>query len=161
MKAGTYILHGLKYFVRLMALLALIYLLLYFFGQARVSAGQFVNELFSTTRGLMLFGALFVLAMLYPLFGFVKRTVDADITADRDRIVEAFHAGGYVLRGEEPGVRMVFRATGFKKIFLVWDDKVTVTAQEGHIVLDGIRRETVQAEFRINTYMINKHIDED
>ena len=156
MKLGTYIAHALKYFLKLLVLLALIYLILFFFGGARVSALQFITELFTTTRGLMLFGALFILSMLYPLFGFVKRTVNADITTDRDIIINAFHSAGYMMKEMEEGEKMVFRAASvFKKIILVWDDKITVTASDNGIILEGIRRETVQAEFRINTFILN------
>ncbi len=157
MKAVNYIVHGLKYFLKLLLLLVLIYLILFLFGQAKVSAGQFAMELFTTTRGILLFVALFALAMFYPLFGFVRRTVAADIVEDRDRIINAFHASGYMMKEMEEGKRMVFRAASvMKKITMVWDDKITVTADGGHIILEGIRKETVQAEFRINTYMQNK-----
>lgn len=162
MKPGTYIAHALKYFLRLLLLLVLIYLLIFLVGQARVSAGEFVNELFTTSRGLMLFGALFVLAAFYPLFGFVKRRVDVDMAADRDTIIAAFHAAGYSLGSEVAGQSMTFRASGFRKVVLMWDDKVTVTAGEGYVTLEGIRRETVQVEFRINTFIQNRrNNDED
>jgi len=157
MKPVAYIVHGLKYFLKLLLLLALIYLILYLFGQAKVSAGQFVAELFMTTKGILLFVALFVLAMVYPLFGFVKRRVAADLTVDRDRIVNAFHAAGYMMKEMEEGRWMVFRAASImKKITMVWDDKITVRADGDHIILEGIRKETVQVEFRINTSMQNK-----
>lgn len=160
MKPGEYLLHSLKYLLKLLVLLVLIYLLLYFVGGAKVSAGQFVTELFSTARGKMLLGALLILAAVYPLFGFVRRTVAADMEADREKIVNAFHAAGYVMKEEQPGEKMVFRASGFKKVRMVWDDKVTVTVSEGNVVLEGIRRETVQVEFRLNTYIQNKHYED-
>ena len=115
MKAVNYIVHGLKYFLKLLLLLVLIYLILFLFGQAKVSAGQFAMELFTTTRGILLFVALFALAMFYPLFGFVRRTVAADIVEDRDRIINAFHASGYMMKEMEEGKRMVFRAASVMK----------------------------------------------
>ncbi len=52
---------------------------------------------------------------------------------------------------------MVFRTSSiFKKIITVGDDKITVTAAEEGIVLEGLRRETVQVEFRIGTFMLRK-----
>lgn len=161
MKAGAYILHALKYFIRLLVLLAIIYLLLLLVGGAKVSAGQFVVELFKTTRGKLLLGALAVLAAVYPLFGFVRRTVKLNLgyEEDREMVLNAFHAAGYSLREERQDGSLVFRGSPMKKVVTVWDDKVTVTPGDNNIVLEGIRRETVQVEFRLNTYLHNRRDD--
>lgn len=154
MNPGEYILHALKYFLRLMVLLVFIYALMLLMSRAQVSAEQFAADLFSTTRGKLLFAALFVLSAAYPTFGFVRRTVNADIVADRDIIMKAFHAAGYALSVEsEGGGKLIFRGSPAKKLFTVWDDKITVKAAGEGITLEGIRRETVQIEFRLNTFL--------
>ena len=83
MKTGQYIRRAVGYFIKLIVLVIVLYLLLFVTGTARVSAGYFVGELFATPRGLMLLGALAVLAACYPMFGYVSRRMAADLREDR------------------------------------------------------------------------------
>ena len=158
MKTGQYIRRAVGYFIKLIVLVIVLYLLLFVTGTARVSAGYFVGELFATPRGLMLLGALAVLAACYPMFGYVSRRMAADLREDRVRIVSAFHADGYVLEKEQEGESMTFRAGGlFRRIWLTFDDRITVrSCGEGFVEIEGLRKEVVTAQFRINTYIQNK-----
>lgn len=158
MKTGVYIRRAAGYFVKLIVLVAVLYLLLFVTGTARVSAGYFLGELFATPRGLMLIGALAVLSACYPIFGYVSRRMQADLKEDRMRIVSAFHADGFILEKEQEGEWMTFRAGGlFRRIWLTFDDRVTVrSCGEGRVEIEGLRKTVVTAQFRINTYMQNK-----
>lgn len=158
MTTGRYIRRAAGYFIKLLLLVALLYLLMFLTGTARVSAELFFREMFSTPRGWLLFGALAALAAFYPKFGYIGRTVAADISADRESIIKAFHADNYILVSEESGVSMTFRAGSvWRRFWMTFDDKVTVAAQEeGRVVIEGIRKEVVHAEFRINTYIDNR-----
>ena len=134
MSAGQYIRRAAGYFIKLVVLVGLLYLLMFVTGTARVSAEFFFRELFTTPRGILLVAALAVLSAFYPKFGYVSREAEADIVADRDAIINAFHAAGYVMV----------------------DDRVTMRTFGGGIVIEGIRKEAVHAQFRINTYIQNR-----
>lgn len=139
-------------------LVGLLYLLMFVTGTARVSAEFFFRELFTTPRGILLVAALAVLSAFYPKFGYVSREAEADIVADPGMpIINAFHAAGYVMAGEVPGESMTFRAGSFlRMLWLTFDDRVTVRTFGGGIVIEGIRKEAVHAQFRINTYIQNR-----
>ncbi len=158
MKPCVYIRRSVGYFAKLVLLVAVLYALLYITGSARVSAAYFFREMFSSPRGWGLLAALVVLAVAYPRFGYVARGIDADMTADRDLIIRALHAERYVLVGETPGERMSFRAgSGLRRLWMLMDDGVTVRSDgESRIVVDGLRREVVRVEFRMNTYLNNR-----
>lgn len=161
MSAKTYILHSIKYFFKLIALIIIIYLLLFVTKTARVSAEYFVSELWTSPKGLTMLAVIAALAAFYPKFGFVKRSIGANITEDREGILAAFHASNYALTDEVPGESMTFRAAALtKKLMTAFDDKVTITATEEGIVIDGSRKEVAHAEFRINTYLHSRENEE-
>ena len=154
MRAGQYIRRAAGYFIQLLVLVGVLYLLMFVTGTSRVSAEFFFRELFATPRGMVLVAALAVLAAFYPKFGYVARRVEADIEADRAALVEAFHAAGYVLTSEVRGERMTFRAASvFRRLWLTFEDRVTVTASDGGIVIEGLRKQAVHAQFRMETYL--------
>lgn len=158
MSTGKYIRRTVGYFVKLLVLVVVLYLLLFVTGSAKVSAELFVRELVTTPRGLILLVALAVLSAFYPRFGYVSRKIDGvSLDGDREMIINAFHSAGYVMASEEQGRRMSFRASSLlRRLWLTFDDAVTVTAEEDGILLEGIRKETVHAQFRINTYLQNR-----
>lgn len=154
-EAVQYIRRSAGFFIKVVLLVAVLYLLMFVTGTARVSAGIMVQELFTTARGAALLAALVVLAALYPRFGYVRRRV-AGIYADADRmgIIEAMHSAGYVLVREDEGRYMAFRAgSGFRRLWLMMDDAVTVRAVDGGVEIDGVRKEVVHALFRLETYI--------
>ena len=113
-----------------------------------MSAGQYIRRAA---------GYFIKLVVLVGLLGYVSREAEADIVADRDAIINAFHAAGYVMAGEVPGELMTFRAGSFlRRLWLTFDDRVTVRTFGGGIVIEGIRKEAVHAQFRINTYIQNR-----
>ena len=153
MNTKRYLLHSTKYFVKLLVLLAIICLLLFATGTARVSAEVFLQELFTAPRGWLMIGAMVLLAAAYPRFGFVSRKVKADLQADREIIIQTFLAAGYVLVRESEQ-EMVFRASSpVRRFIAAYDDPVTVHGEKDCIVLEGIRKETVQAQFRLDSYL--------
>ena len=157
MKTSRYIRRAVGYFLKLLLLVVVLYLLMFVTGSTRISAGTMLQELFSTSRGALLIGALALLAALYPTFGYVRRNVKADITANRDAIINALHKNGYRLAIENPDKQMVFRAESFfKRLLVMFDDTITVTdAGDGTVDIEGPRKSVVPVQFRINTYVNN------
>lgn len=153
MKTGLYIRRAVGYFIKLVILVGVLYLLMYATGTARVSADQMFGELFNSNNGFMLIGALVLLSAFYPKFGYISRTVKADLTADREMILNAFHADNYIVASEKQGESITFRSGSiFRRLWMTFDDKVTVKTTEEGIIIEGMRKEVVYAQFRINTF---------
>lgn len=148
MKTGQYILHSLKYLVKLLLLLAAIYFLMYLTGTLGISTAELMGS-----RGVILLVSIVVLAAAYPSFGFVGRRVAADYEADRELIRKAMIENGYALSSETSD-HLVFRASGIgKRLWTLWDDTLTVRPlPSGGIVVEGLRKEAVQVVFRIESY---------
>lgn len=158
MTTGKYIRRSVGYFLKLLIIVCVLYLLLFATGASRVSAELIVQELFASRQGLLLIAALAVLSGFYPRFGYVSRTVKADITAERDAIINAFHAGKYIIIKDNAEKGITFRADSiFRRLWLTFDDEITVTPAEDGITIEGIRKEVVYAEFRIKTYINNRN----
>lgn len=148
----NYVLSSLKYLLKMVFLMAAIYGAMYITGTLGITTEELLG-----TKGIVLAVALFALSIAYPSYGFVHRTVKASIVANREEILEAFHQNGYSLREENEG-GMVFHASApLKRLWHLGDDKIVVRPIDGfNIDLYGIRKEVVQCEFRITSYLIGK-----
>lgn len=157
MKTSQYIRRAVGYFIKLIVLVAVLYLLMFVTGSTRVSAAAMLHEMFSTSRGVMLIAVLALLSAIYPRFGYVKRTVKADFNTNRDEILNAMHKSGYILVSELSGRQMVFRADSMlKKLVMSFDDTITVTAaDDASVTVEGPRKTVVPVQFRIDTYVNN------
>ena len=159
-KMGKYFKRAICYFIKIVALIIGIYALMWVTGTARVSTEAFWAELFTSRRGVLLWSAVFVVSLLYPLYGFVRRTVKASVTADWEEIYRAFIVAGYVKSDSVGGVTTFRVSSPVRRLIMVGDDAITVTDNgDDTITLDGVRKEVVQIEFRIHSYIDNKVID--
>ena len=76
-----------------------------------------------------------------------------DLERDRERILHVFASGGYSLVSEE-GHTLVFRvASPVRRLLMQGEDRIVVSGEPGRIVLDGIRKEVVKAEFRLKSFL--------
>ncbi len=152
---GKYLRRSLGYLLRLTLLICGIYALMWLSGSTRVSAEAFWTELFTSDRGLLLWGVVVVVAALYPLYGFVTRTIKADAIANNEEIHRAFIVAGYTKNSPTGGDVTTFRASApLRKLLMFGEDAITVTDNhDGTITLDGIRKQVVQIEFRIHTFV--------
>lgn len=150
----NYILSSLKYLIKLVVLLVAIYFAMYATG----TLGITIDELLGT-KGVVLVVAVVALAAAYPSYGFVRRTVSASMEGDREEILKAFHQNGYSLRAEsaEQGYMMFSASSPLKRLWHLGDDKIEARVlNDGEIELCGIRKEVVQTEFRLTSYLIGK-----
>ena len=153
MDMKTHIVRAVKYLIWLALLFTLVFALMISTGTSRVGAGEALHELFGSSRGMLMIATIVVLALLYPRFGFTRRSVRADLKADRERILQTLHTSGYSLVAESEGT-MIFRASSpLKRALLLWEDRIAVTADGESITLDGIRKEVVRAEFRLTSFL--------
>ena len=148
MDMKTHIVRAVKYLIWLALLFTLVFALMISTGTSRVGAGEALHELFGSSRGMLMIATIVVLALLYPRFGFTRRSVRADLKAD-----QTLHTSGYSLVAESEGT-MIFRASSpLKRALLLWEDRIAVTADGESITLDGIRKEVVRAEFRLKSFL--------
>lgn len=120
-----------------------------------LSARDMVAVMFLTVRGRVLVAAILVWAAVYPKVGFVVRRVGADIADDRERIINAFLAQGYVMTGEEDGCMRFRAANFFRRLRLLFEDGVVVSQDGQEVVIEGIRRSVAPIEMRLKSYIDN------
>lgn len=146
----NHIVHSLKYLLKLCVLFAILFALMKAGGWATTES---FSEVLLSTRGIMLCVAVLILAGFYPKFGFVTRRVQADMDADRDKILKVFDMGDYGVVTDEEN-RMTLRARGMlKRVTSVGEDPVTVTRDGDAILISGLRKEVVKAEYRLRSML--------
>lgn len=143
------LIRSLKYILQLVVLFGVLFTLMKLSGTAN---DESFAEVFSSTRGILLLAAIILLAVFYPRFGFATRVVKADIAADREKIFQVMHMGGYSLESEQDGV-MIFRAGGLRRAMMLWEDGITVASDDNYITISGIRKQVVKAEFRLKSML--------
>ena len=78
-----YLLRSLKYFLTLCVLLVALIWIKIKYEDLPVTYLQMLEIYFSQWNGWAMAATIVLLSATYPLFGFVRRSVSADITADR------------------------------------------------------------------------------
>lgn len=144
---------SVKYFVHLCVLCAAVLLVMHIAGLLAVAPGELPALLFASWRGWVLLAAIVILSAAYPFTGFIVRRVEGDLGEDRERIVNAFRAEGFVLSGED-GEGMTFRAAGpLRRLWLHFDDEVRVGQFGQWVELNGQRRTVVRVAPRLEAYI--------
>ncbi len=154
-----YLIRSLKYFCALCVLCVAIMFLNRIAGTARLTVSETLYVMFHTPRGMLLPGAIILLAALYPKFGFVVRQVEGDIAENREQILNAFRSEGFSLRSQTDDA-MVFRADNWsKKLLMLGEDEIKVSQYGQWIRIEGIRRGVARVQYRLDSYldMIGRH----
>lgn len=103
-------------------------------------------------------GLFFVVSMVYPFFGYGKRTIRAkgEPSEHRGAIEEAMKERGYVLEKEENGVLRYRLTSTVAKVARIWEDAVTITPSLGGFEAEGLMRDLARAvssiDHKINSY---------
>ena len=103
--------------------------------------------------------ATFVLAATYPFFGYVKRTFEGDIVADREQLNRAAEFVGLELV-KESGEELVYHAKGLRRLVMLFEDTVRVRQNGSQIEVEGLRRVAVRMAFDAERYITNKRRNE-
>ena len=154
-----YLLRSLKYFLTLCVLLVALIWIKIKYESLPVTFMQMVEIYFSQWNGWAMAATMILLSATYPLFGFVRRVVSADITADRQQIEAAMATVGLELCSATDSA-LTFRATGLQRLTLLFEDEVTVTLCSEGVVISGHRRTVVRAVIRLEGYLTHKRRDE-
>jgi hypothetical protein len=156
MTVSRYILRSVKYLIKICILLAILGAIMMLSESSTLdfnSLDSFASSYFATWRGWLFTAAIVIWCAVYPRVEFVVRHLDYDMREGKEAIVKALNAGGMVLAEDSDG-RMVFRGEGFRRIWHMWDDAVTITDNpSGGFDLEGPRRFVTEAMQRIPAYI--------
>lgn len=149
MEIRKYILRSLRYILRMVVLLGIVFALMAVLGLLDTGGSTLLRALFLSRNGLLLLGILVILAGMYPRLSFAEVMVRGNIHTDRTKIKEVMAAYGYLPTVEEED-RMVFRAaTLSRKILAQWDDAVTVTGQGDRLYIEGMKKDIFRIHSRL------------
>lgn len=146
---NRYLIRAAKYFAYLIILFLVLYGILIAVGYSSWST---LVTVWSSNRIWMLVIAFVGLPLLYPFFGFVTREVRGNLETNRDVINKVLALNGYTVVSEDNG-RIICRARGVKKVSLLFEDMLTITADDNYLKIEGPRKEVVRMEFRLRSFM--------
>lgn len=140
-----YPIRAVKYFLFLLVLFVVLFGAMLALGQTSIER---LVQVFYTRSWILL--ALFVgLPLVYPLIGYAAREVRGNLGEGRRAVERALAMSGYTVTENAPE-RIVAHASGIKKVSLLFEDRIVVTAEGNRFVrIEGARREVVRIEARI------------
>ena len=88
-------------------------------------------------------GLFFTVSMVYPFFGYGKRTIRAkgEPAEYRSAIDEAMKQRGYVFEKEEDGALRYRLVSGVAKFARLWEDAITIKPTLGGFEAEGLMRD--------------------
>lgn len=137
-----------KYSLQLLVLFVLIFSVMNIFETRKISLEMLLNK-----QGWILAGGLIFFSLLYPFFGFAKRTLTFDASnrsADVDRVMEMC---GFKRVESTPNTMVYRAATPVKRFMLLYEDKITIQTIDGLSVMEGVRKEVFKASYRMSTFI--------
>lgn len=160
-KMKQQVVRATKYFLMLAVIYVAVMALMYYTGTMGQPIGDdFIEtlelQLLGTQKGRLMIPALLLLALFYPRFGFVKRTVTpCSFEEHRDQILSAFECYGFE-RIEESEGEWIFRASGFaRRLQCLFEDEIRVRRTGEGVEIEGIRRIAVKVAWRLEGYLAN------
>lgn len=137
-----------KYFVYLTVLLSVVLGIFYLIDANSIS----FNEM-KTTRGLLMFGVIFILVLLHPVMGYVKKTLVFDANQKGDEVDKVMNMCGYTKILDTPQTKQYRATTLFKRLNHMFEDQITITTADEVSIMTGPRKDVVRAYFRMGTFI--------
>ena len=135
-----YLVRAVKYFIWFAFILALLMTIMALLGVVEPDPqSMFRDGMKSVWQIAILFA---VLALVYPLSGFMKKEVviPGDYSGIRDGVIKCMESRGYVLETEE-GENMTFRLSSkAARAFKMFEDRITLTRTPGGFQAEGLRK---------------------
>lgn len=146
---NRYWIRAAKYALQLIVLFFIIFFLMNSLSTQRLTIEQFFSN-----RGLLMCGAIIVFALLYPFFGYTKRTLTFNASTRVEGVENVMAMCGFKRVGGDDH-RIEFRAaTKSKHWLLMAEDLVIVdTDSDGVSTISGVRKEVVKATLRMGTFI--------
>ena len=126
-----YIIRSVKYFIAFCVVYVAFMALAHYTDHLPVTFAERWQLMFATWRGWGMIVGTILLATTYPFFGFVKRSFEGDIVADREQLDMAAEVAGLKLAAANDN-ELIYRA-------------------------DGLRSSAVRIAFDAERYITNKH----
>ena len=143
-----YPIRAFKYFIYLIVLFFIIYLLMVITKTTTIPINRF-SLFLTTSEGWILIGAIIVLCLAYPFFGFVKRPIYGNITENRDIIISLFEGYGFKLFSEKEGVMEFKAVSNIRKLGKLFEDSIKLDASATPATLSGNRKAVTKILFRL------------
>jgi len=136
-----YFIRALKYYAYLLILLVIIILALVLTGFVEADLSKmFVNGYDSLWQIALI---MLVFALIYPRFGFSKRTAHIFGSPEelRPDIMKVMEGLGYRLEDEKDGSFRFLRRSGFSRALKMWEDRITLSPTGAGMEVEGLTRD--------------------
>lgn len=144
---------AVKYMVRLLVLVFALIAVMVATGMARTGADGNLADVFMTPKALLLFAIIVLWSLVYPKLGFIRQPLKMDFNADKEQIQKVFSDNGFVLV-EQKDNEMIFRMSSpLRRTLALWEDRIVVSATDGGIEMEGMRKEVARIEFRLQPFL--------
>lgn len=151
---------AVKYFLLLIVAVVALYAISYYFEQTPMSIEEYIAMLRSDARSKWMLPVFAVLALTYPAFGYMTRSLPISLANNRVGIDAAMAACDYALSGERNGV-LLYRATSAgRRMRTLWEDELEVWSEGDRTVIRGHRAAVVQVIYRSEIYMRKENGEE-
>lgn len=160
MRTDRYLIRAVKYFLLLIVAVVALYAISYYFEQTPMSIEEYIAMLRSDARSKWMLPVFAVLALTYPAFGYMTRSLPISLANNRVGIDAAMAACDYALSGERNGV-LLYRATSAgRRMRTLWEDELEVWSEGDRTVIRGHRAAVVQVIYRSEMYMRKENGEE-
>ena len=144
---------AVKYMVRLLVLVFALIAVMVATGMARTGADGNLADVFMTPKALLLFAIIVLWSLVYPKLGFIRQLLKMDFNAGKEQIQKVFSDNGFVLV-EQKDNEMIFRMSSpLRRTLALWEDRIVVSATDGGIEMEGMRKEVARIEFRLQPFL--------
>ena len=144
---------AVKYTVRLLVLVFALIAVMVATGMARTGADGNLADVFMTPKALLLFAIIVLWSLVYPKLGFIRQPLKMDFNAGKEQIQKVFSDNGFVLV-EQKDNEMIFRMSSpLRRTLALWEDRIVVSATDGGIEMEGMRKEVARIEFRLQPFL--------
>lgn len=146
---NRYPIRAAKYAVQLIVLFFVLFLLMNAFSTVKVGF-----DIFFSQRGILICVVIVVFALLYPFFGFAKKSLTFNAEQKASEVENVMKMCGFTRIDQGQSDKMLFKAeTQTKRLMMLYEDVITITTTDGVSVIDGHRKEVFRCYFRMGTYI--------
>ena len=144
---------AVKYMVRPLVVVFALIAVMVATGMARTGADGNLADVFMTPKALLLFAIIVLWSLVYPKLGFIRQPLKMDFNAGKEQIQKVFSDNGFVLV-EQKDNEMIFRMSSpLRRTLALWEDRIVVSATDGGIEMEGMRKEVARIEFRLQPFL--------
>lgn len=157
-----YLIRAIKYLLLLSALYVALVWAMYLLGaEPQIDPWLQIEAHLRADIGKKMVVMFVILAALYPRFGFMRKRIEGYTPErDKERLQNAMALFGYKLAESHDGVD-VYRAEGvFKRLTLLWEDRIEVRIEDGALEMKGIRRMVARIAYQLETYIRNSRFED-